>query len=131
MFRLEKSFTFEASHRLPNHDGKCRRLHGHSWKATLIVEGDALQLEGPKSGMLIDYGDLGKAVKELVESHLDHWHLNDSTGIENPTSEALAVWIFAHVDQKLKEMGYAGMLKAVRVNETCTSAAEYRPSCYK
>ena len=51
MFRLEKEFSFEASHQLPLHDGKCARLHGHSWKGRIIIEGEELATTGPKSGM--------------------------------------------------------------------------------
>lgn len=121
MFRLEKTFTFEASHQLPSHDGKCRRLHGHSWRGTLVAEGDVLINEGSKAGMLIDYGDLSAAIKPLLEQCLDHYHLNESTGLENPTSELLAQWIYLHLISQLPN------LVAVRIEETCTSAAEYRP----
>lgn len=121
MFRLEKTFCFEASHQLLNHDGKCQRLHGHSWTGALIVEGSDLIQSGPKGGMLIDFVDLSAVIKPLVETCLDHWHLNDSTGLENPTSEELARWIYNKVSPLLP------LLVAVRIEETCTSACEYRP----
>lgn len=121
MFRLEKEFRFEASHQLPQHDGKCARLHGHSWVGRLIVEGPALVQEGPKTGMLLDYGDLSAAIRPLLENQLDHWHLNESTGLENPTSEVLAEWIYYRIKRRIPE------LVAVQINETCTSQAEYRP----
>src|SRR5437762_3150567 len=94
MFRLEKSFRFEAAHRLPNHNGKCRRLHGHSWVGTMVVEGEELYPYGSSSGMLVDFGDLSIAVENLIDQCLDHHYLNESTGLENPTSEELARWIF-------------------------------------
>jgi 6-pyruvoyltetrahydropterin/6-carboxytetrahydropterin synthase len=121
MWRLEKSFCFEASHVLPSHDGKCARLHGHSWRATLVVEGVELQDSGPKSGMVCDYADLKAAVEPLREQYLDHHHLNDSTGIENPTSEELCRWIYHRVKKEIPQ------LAAVIVEETCTSRCEYRP----
>jgi 6-pyruvoyltetrahydropterin/6-carboxytetrahydropterin synthase len=123
MFRLEKRFAFEAAHRLPNHDGKCARLHGHSWKGVVVVQGGVLQREGPKAGMLVDFGDLKAAIDPIVEKYLDHWELGETTGLANPTSEELARWIY----NKLKGAG-RGLLEGlicVRIEETCTSAAEY------
>lgn len=115
---LEKDFRFEASHQLPNHDGKCRRLHGHSWKMTVKVAGQ-LQTEGSQQGMVTDYGVLSKIVKPLIDDKLDHWHLNDTTKLENPTSEELSRWIF----QRLK--GAIPNLIAVIVEETCTARCTY------
>lgn len=121
MFLLEKQFRFEASHRLPHHSGKCARLHGHSWVGHLIVAGEKLQQEGSSQGMLIDYGDLSAAIQPLLRDKLDHWHLNETTGLENPTSEELARWIFKQLKPKLP------LLVAVQIDETCTSRCEYRP----
>lgn len=121
MFRLSKTVTFEAAHRLPHHDGKCARLHGHSWKATIVLEGDMLVDEGPKAGMLVDYADMAAPLKALWESHLDHHHLNETTGLENPTSEQLAVWMYWEL------LPHLPMLRSVVVEETCTSRCEYIP----
>lgn len=71
--------------------------------------------------MLMDYGDISKVVQPLVEEHLDHWHLNESTGLENPTSEEVARWVFRRLAKVLPR------LSAVIVEETCTSSCEYRP----
>ncbi len=120
-FRLTKSFRFEASHQLPNHDGKCQRLHGHSWIGTLVVEGETLCQIGAKQGMVVDYSDLGAAVKPLVEGYLDHHHLNETTGLKNPTSEELARWIYDRL------IPFIPQLVAVKVMETCTAECEYRP----
>lgn len=124
MWRLEKEFRFEASHRLPHHDGKCQRLHGHSWIAKLICESDRLQETGPKQGMVLDFGDLSAAMKPLLESSLDHWHLNETTQLESPTSEALAKWIYDRLKPALP------LLKAVCIEETCTARCEYRPKVF-
>jgi 6-pyruvoyltetrahydropterin/6-carboxytetrahydropterin synthase len=62
---LSKEFTFEAAHRLPRHDGKCARLHGHSWKMLVEVESPELHKSGPKSGMVMDFGDIKAAVEKL------------------------------------------------------------------
>lgn len=121
MFRLEKQFRFEASHQLPNHDGKCARLHGHSWIGRLVVEGEELQTLKTKEGMLIDYGDLKKVIDPIVEEYLDHHHLNESLEMASPTSEKIAQWIFYRVKPQLP------MLVAVVIEETCTSRCEFRP----
>ena len=121
MFTLTKEFKFEAAHRLPHHDGKCQRLHGHSWVGELILQGVPLVQDGPKRGMLADFGDVKAAVEPLLESALDHHYLNDTTGLENPTSEELARWVFEKLRGKLP------LLVGVKIKETCTSSCIYRP----
>jgi len=119
MWQLAKTFRFEASHQLHGHDGKCARLHGHSWGGVVYVQGDTLTPSGAKAGMVVDYADIKAALKPLLENYLDHWHLNDSLGIANPTSEEVSRWIF----NKLKESGLN--VSAVRIDETCTSQCLY------
>lgn len=120
MFRLEKEFRFEASHQLPHHSGKCARLHGHSWVGRISVEGEELQRDGSSAGMLADFGDLKAAVAPLLESYLDHFHLNDTLALENPTSEEIARWVYRRLKPSLPG------LVSVIIEETCTSRAEYR-----
>jgi 6-pyruvoyltetrahydropterin/6-carboxytetrahydropterin synthase len=120
MFALKKKFTFEAAHYLPHHDGKCRRLHGHSWIGWVEVNGAELQQSGAQSGMVVDFDCLSSSVKPMVENYLDHYCLNESLELESPTSEAIAFWIFKH----LKERGLS--LSAVTIEETCTSVCTYR-----
>ena len=88
---LRKTFQFEAAHLLPHlpEDHKCRRLHGHSFTAEIVVEGDC----DPKLGWVLDYADISAAFKPLWEQ-LDHRYLNDVDGLENPTSENVAMWIW-------------------------------------
>jgi 6-pyruvoyltetrahydropterin/6-carboxytetrahydropterin synthase len=121
MWTLQKQFRFEAAHRLPLHDGKCQRLHGHSWVGYVTVVGGALIESGPKSGMVIDYGDISSLLKSFVDDHLDHWYLNESTKLVNPTSEELARWIYNEIKF------YLPGLKSVTIEETCTSRCEYAP----
>jgi len=121
MFQLSKSFTFEAAHMLPKHDGKCRRLHGHSWKMRVVISGESLHREGPKSGMLIDFADISNKVKRLVYEKLDHHYLNDTTGLENPTSEELSCWVYNQLVTRIPN------LQAVEIDETCTSSCRYQP----
>jgi len=115
--RLSKTFHFEAAHDLPTFpaDHKCRRLHGHSFRFDVVVEGDV----DPSKGYLIDYGDIKQATEPIVK-RLDHYYLNEIEGLSNPTSENLARWIW----QKLKPA--LPMLSAIIVNETCTSSCEYK-----
>lgn len=117
---IYKEFHFEAAHTLPNHDGKCRRLHGHSFIGRVYVKGNALIEEGPKRGMIMDYADLKQFIRPLVNDYLDHYDLNESTGLTDPTSEALAKWIY----ERLEEAGLPG-LAAVEIQETCTSGCRY------
>ena len=115
--RLAKSFTFESAHHLPSFpDGhKCRRLHGHSFKVDVIVEGEIP--EGQHH--LIDYGDISAAV-EPIRARLDHYCLNDIEGLEHPTSEVLAAWIWDRLHPQVP------LLTEIHVHETCTARCEYR-----
>jgi 6-pyruvoyltetrahydropterin/6-carboxytetrahydropterin synthase len=110
-------FTFEAAHSLPNvpEDHKCRRLHGHSFAAEIVVRGEV----DPKLGWLIDYADIKAAVAPLRD-RLDHRHLNEVEGLENPTSEMIAVWIWERLEAPLPG------LAEVRVAETCRNSCVYR-----
>jgi 6-pyruvoyltetrahydropterin/6-carboxytetrahydropterin synthase len=119
MFSGRKEYTFEASHQLVDHDAKCARLHGHSWKFALEWQGESLVESGPKRNMLLDYGDVSKVVKPVIESHLDHHHLNETLATDMPTSEFLARWLFERFAPVIPG------LTAVIVNETCTSEAQY------
>lgn len=114
---ISKSFTFEAAHLLPNvpEGHKCRRLHGHSFKVELSVEGPI----GETSGWVMDFADIS-AVCRQIEDRLDHRYLNEIEGLENPTSEVLARWIWREARPALP------MLTAVEVRETCTTRCIYR-----
>ncbi len=120
-YTLRKRFTFEAAHYLPHHLGKCQRLHGHSWVGWVEIEGEVLSESGPRAGMVMDYGEIAAALEPMVEEHLDHYCLNESLGIESPTSEAIATWAWNH----LRDRGLT--VAAVLIEETCTSASSYRP----
>jgi 6-pyruvoyltetrahydropterin/6-carboxytetrahydropterin synthase len=114
--RLRKSFHFEAAHDLPTfpEGHKCRRLHGHSFRFDVVVEGEV----DPQKGYLIDYGDIKAAAQPLVKQ-LDHYYLNEIEGLENPTSENIARWIWERLRPGLP------MLHSVVVHETCTTTCEY------
>jgi 6-pyruvoyltetrahydropterin/6-carboxytetrahydropterin synthase len=112
-----KAFRIEAAHRLPHvpPDHKCARLHGHSFRIELHVEGPL----DPRLGWVMDFADLKRAFQPLYDQ-LDHHYLNEVPGLENPTSEQLARWIW----QRLKPA--VPLLSKVVVDETCTSGCAYR-----
>jgi 6-pyruvoyltetrahydropterin/6-carboxytetrahydropterin synthase len=116
MIGVFKEFTFEAAHRLPNvaPDHKCARLHGHSFLVAVHVSGDV----GEESGWVLDFADIERAFAPLHDQ-LDHRYLNEIDGLENPTSERLAVWIWDRLAPTLP-----GLVKVV-VRETCTAGVEY------
>ncbi len=111
-----KAFTLESAHRLPNVPAghKCARVHGHSFRVELHVSGPVDE----RLGWVMDFADV-KAAFDPLYRQLDHHYLNDVPGLENPTSENLATWIW----QKLKPT--LPQLSAVVVHETCTSGARY------
>jgi 6-pyruvoyltetrahydropterin/6-carboxytetrahydropterin synthase len=117
---IYKDFRFEAAHKLPHHQGKCRRLHGHSWLGRVYIQSNQLISSGSEQGMVMDFAKVTDYLNPLLESYLDHHYLNATTGLENPTSEAIAEWIF----HKLTAMNLPG-LYAVEIKETCTSGAYY------
>lgn len=111
-----KVFTLEAAHRLPNvpEGHKCARLHGHSFRVELHVSGDV----DAHTGWVMDFADLKAAFAPLY-AQLDHHYLNDIDGLENPTSENLARWIWEKMKPALP------LLSAVVVHETCTAGSRY------
>ena len=114
---IYKNFHFEAAHRLPNvpPGHKCARLHGHSFQVRIHVRGET----GTESGWVIDFGDIKQAFAPLHDA-LDHRYLNDIPGLENPTSEHVARWIWERLQPALPQ------LSAVEIRETCTSGCLYR-----
>ncbi len=114
---IYKEFHFEAAHRLPNvpPGHKCARLHGHSFQVRLYASGEAPE----PAGWVMDFAELKAGFKPILEQ-LDHYYLNDIAGLENPTSENIARWIWARLKPDLP------LLSAVEIRETCTSGCIYR-----
>jgi 6-pyruvoyltetrahydropterin/6-carboxytetrahydropterin synthase len=111
-----KIFTIEAAHRLPNVPAghKCARLHGHSFRIEIHVSGAV----DPASGWVMDFADIKTAFQPVFD-RIDHHYLNDIDGLDNPTSERLAQWIWGQLQGSL-----AGLSRVV-VHETCTSGASH------
>jgi 6-pyruvoyltetrahydropterin/6-carboxytetrahydropterin synthase len=114
---LRKTFQIEAAHRLPNvpTGHKCARLHGHSWSIEVAIEGPV----GDDTGWVMDYADL-KAAFQPIHDRIDHNYLNEIPGLENPTSERLAVWLWNELKPRLP------LLSELVIAETCTSRCVYR-----
>ena len=114
---LRKTFQFEAAHLLPHlpKSHKCRRLHGHSFKVEVAVAGPC----HPKLGWVMDYADIAAAFDPIWEK-LDHRYLNEIPGLQNPTSERIAAWIWRRLKPKLP------LLTEVVVAETCSAKCVFR-----
>jgi 6-pyruvoyltetrahydropterin/6-carboxytetrahydropterin synthase len=113
---IYREFTFEAAHRLPQVPAghKCARLHGHSYRVEIHVRGEVDET----TGWVLDFAELSGAFQPLHDQ-LDHRYLNEVTGLDNPTSEVLARWIWQRLAGRLP-------LSAVVVRETCTCGCVYR-----
>jgi 6-pyruvoyltetrahydropterin/6-carboxytetrahydropterin synthase len=109
-------FQVEAAHRLPNvpEGHKCARMHGHSFRIEIHVSGPV----GQESGWVMDFADLRQAFQPLFEQ-LDHHCLNDIDGLQNPTSENLALWIWERLIARLPS------LSKIVVQETCNAGCVY------
>lgn len=140
MYKVAKEFSFDMAHLLDGHDGKCKNLHGHTYKLQVIVTGDLYQ-EGAKKGMVIDFTDLKQAVNEAILQPMDHAFIYDQTSERESkiaklltelnsktfalpyrsTAENLAYFIFHQLKQ------YTDLnIACIRLWETPTSFAEYR-----
>mgnify|MGYP000061167903 FL=1 len=112
-----KKFTFDSAHFLPYvpEDHKCRRMHGHTYIVRLYIKGEL----DPKLGWVADFGDV-KRIWKPIEERLDHRTLNDIPGLENPTAENLAIWIWRQVKPNLP------LLSRVEVCENPNSGVIYQ-----
>lgn len=119
---ITKRFEFEAAHFLPHvgEDHKCRRVHGHSYEVIVHVSGPM----DPAAGWIVDFGDI-KGVWKPLEQRLDHHLLNDIEGLENPTAENLAAWIWAQYDAERRTGSVPFSVAAVEVAETRDSKAMF------
>lgn len=112
MVSITKCFEFEACHYLPNYNGKCANMHGHSYKLEVEVTGPILQ-----NGMVLDFGELKKIVNDLVTNIFDHKNLNDY--FTNPTAEIMVEAIAFELLKQVKVI-------RVRLWETSSSYAEWK-----
>ena len=111
-----KVFTIEAAHRLPHVPAghKCGRLHGHTFQIEVHVQGPL----DPKLGWIIDFADIKSAFRP-IEEQIDHHYLNEVEGLENPTSENVARWVWRNLKPSLP------CLSKIVIRETCSSGCIY------
>lgn len=114
--RIWKEYTFDSAHFLPNvpEGHKCGRMHGHTFRVRFYLDGPV----GEHTGWVMDFSDIGAVVKPIIEG-IDHRLLNEIDGLDNPTSENLAIWLFEKIKPHLPG------LSAVEASETCTSGVIY------
>ncbi len=122
MFEVAAEYTFAAGHALRGYKGKCENIHGHNYKVQVTIEGDQLN----SIGLLMDFVDLRATIKSLVE-RLDHRFLNEIAPFDriNPSAENLALYFGQELEGKIAERGLR--LQAVKVWESDTTSATYRP----
>lgn len=118
MYELSIKSDFAASHYLPDYKGKCRKLHGHTWKVEAVFTGECLN----KVGMVVDFAVIKRQFKTFLEN-LDHVHLNNLPYFKkvNPTTEHLAKYIFNEFSRKCRPL----IIKRVTVWESDTSSITY------
>ncbi|MCR8631136.1 6-carboxytetrahydropterin synthase QueD [Paenibacillus radicis (ex Xue et al. 2023)] len=117
---VSKEFTFDSAHHLHCYEGKCKSLHGHTYKLQVIMRGKV-----DERGISIDFGDIKRIAKERIMDLLDHRYLNDVLPLMNTTAENMVVWMYEQLDQALREESlYPKVrLEEVRLWETPTSYA--------
>lgn len=115
--RLSKDFIIEAAQRLTRvpEGHKCARLHGHTFTIEISVEGEV----NPETGWLYDHAEISAAMRPIVEQ-LDHSYLNDVPGLENPTIEVMAAWLWERLAPQL-----SGLAEIV-IHETPRARCSYR-----
>lgn len=116
---ISKEFTFDAAHSLPNSDGPCQRLHGHTYRVQVVARGPIQPLDGrPEEGMVVDFARIKDVFKRRIEIRCDHQFLNETVPVPRTTAELLAAWMLAELREELPQV------VAVRLYETPTSYAE-------
>jgi 6-pyruvoyltetrahydropterin/6-carboxytetrahydropterin synthase len=117
--QIRKHFKFEAAHALPHHTGKCSRMHGHSYRLEVALQGP-LHTSGVAQGMVEDFDVISRIVREAVIEPLDHSCLNDI--LPNPTAELIAQWIWERLEPKIP-----GLFEAVLWETATACAVVYSP----
>jgi 6-pyruvoyltetrahydropterin/6-carboxytetrahydropterin synthase len=123
---VSKEFTFDAAHHLHDYDGKCKNLHGHTYKVVFGISGIT-----DERGILLDFAEIKEIWKSQIEIYLDHRYLNETLPPMNTTAENIVVWIYEKMHVALtkddRHKPQSGIrLEFVRLFETPTSYAEAR-----
>lgn len=118
---VSKEFTFDAAHHLHCYEGKCKNLHGHTYKVIFGISGFV-----DKIGFVIDFSDIKKIWKDKIEIFLDHRYLNETLPKMNTTAENMVVWIFEQMEEAIRDLPNNCRVEFVRLFETPTGYAEAR-----
>ncbi|ARI78298.1 6-carboxytetrahydropterin synthase QueD [Halobacillus mangrovi] len=118
---VSKEFTFDAAHHLHCYEGKCKNLHGHTYRVVFGISGFTDDI-----GIVMDFGDIKEIWKEQIEVHLDHRYLNDTLPNMNTTAENMVVWIYEKMEKALSTHPQDCRVEFVKLYETPTSYAEAR-----
>jgi len=121
---VSKEFTFDAAHHLHCYEGKCKNLHGHTYRVIFGISGFT-----DERGLMIDFGEIKDIWKNKIEVHLDHRYLNETLPPMNTTAENIVVWIYEKMADYLKDSQFKALkprVEFVRLFETPTSYAEAR-----
>ncbi|WP_430785689.1 6-carboxytetrahydropterin synthase QueD [Virgibacillus flavescens] len=118
---VSKEFTFDAAHHLHCYEGKCKNLHGHTYKVIFGISGYVNEI-----GIVIDFADIKQIWKKHIEVHLDHRYLNDTLPKMNTTAENMVVWIYETMEKALLNEANDSRVEFVKLYETPTSYAEAR-----
>lgn len=121
---VSKEFTFDSAHHLHCYEGKCKNLHGHTYKVIFGISGFV-----DDRGLMIDFGDIKEIWKNEIEIFLDHKYLNETLPPMNTTAENMVVWIYEKMQESLQnriEQYDGARVEFVRLFETPTSYAEAR-----
>ena len=114
-----KEFTFDAAHHLHAYEGKCKNLHGHTYKAVIHFSGIVNEI-----GIVVDFGDIKRIFKERIESQLDHQYLNEVLPPMNTTAENMIVWIWEELYKEIQKMNNPYLrVEEITLYETPTSYA--------
>lgn len=117
---VSKEFTFDSAHHLHCYEGKCKSLHGHTYKLQVVMRGKV-----DDRGITIDFADIKRIAKERIIDRLDHRYLNEVLPPMNTTAENMVVWMYEQLRDALRSEGLflAVRLEEVRLWETPTSYA--------
>lgn len=118
---VSKEFTFDAAHHLHCYEGKCKNLHGHTYRVVFGISGYADDI-----GIVMDFGDIKQIWKEQIEVHLDHRYINETLPLMNTTAENMVVWIYEKMSGALPQNDQSLRVEFVKLYETPTSFAEAR-----
>lgn len=115
--RIYKDFHFEAAHYLPSAPpGSANaRVHGHSFRARVTLEGEP----DPATGYVVHFDELGAAIKD-AQAELDHRLLNEVEGLEAPTLERIAIWLWNRLDNRV-----AGLAEVLIARDSCHEGCTY------